>query len=65
MIRDEVALWGLTDESPIEEILDTAFRFLKAQGGRLAIATLHDGMPDSRIISIQRMETDGGIYFMT
>ena len=65
MIHDETALWGLTDESPAEEILDTAFRYLEAQGGRLGMATIHNGVPDCRTISIQRMACDGGIYFMT
>ena len=65
MINDELALWGLTDENTIDEIWDTTFKYLEQQGGRLAISTLQNGVPQSRIISVQRMEADGGIYLMT
>ncbi len=64
MIYDELALWGLTDESPLAEIWQKSFEYLRAQGGRVSIATVRDGRPDSRIISLQQM-TDGNIYFMT
>lgn len=64
MIWDEIALWGLTDRSSIPEILDKSFQYLSAQGGRVSIATLKDGRPENRIISLQRM-SDGGVYFMT
>lgn len=64
MIHDEIALWGLTDQSPISEVLDKSFHFLKEQGGRVSLSTLKDGYPESRIISVQCM-SDGDIYFMT
>lgn len=64
MIQDEIALWGLTDESSVAEIWNEAFNRLKAQGGRVSIATVRDGMPESRIISLQRF-TDGNVYLMT
>ncbi len=64
MIYDEIPLWGLTDRSPVEEVWEKSFQYLAAQGGRVSIATVRNGLPDSRIISIQRF-SDGGIYFMT
>lgn len=64
MIYDETALWGLTENSSQEEIWEIIFKRLREQGGRVSIATVRDGKPDSRIISLQRM-SDGYIYFMT
>ena len=64
MIYDETALWGLTENSSQEEIWEIIFKHLREQGGRASIATVKDGKPDSRIISLQRM-SDGYIYFMT
>ena len=64
MIYDEVALWGLIESSSQEEIWDVIFKRLQEQGGRVSIATVKDGKPESRIISLQRM-SDGDIYFMT
>ena len=64
MIYDEVALWGLKESSSQEEIWDVIFKRLQEQGGRVSIATVKDGKPESRIISLQRM-SDGDIYLMT
>lgn len=64
MIYDEIALWGLTDQSTIAEILDTSFFYLKKQGGRVSLSTIKNGYPESRIISLQRF-SDGNLYFMT
>lgn len=64
MIYDEVALWGLTDQNSISEIWEKSFEYLSAQGGRISIATMKNGVPESRIISMQRM-SDGMVYFMT
>ena len=54
MIYDEIALWGLTDQSTIAEILDTSFFYLKKQGGRVSLSTIKNGYPESRIISLQQ-----------
>ena len=64
MIHDEIALWGLTDLSPVDEIWEKSFQFLREQGGRVSVATVKNGNPESRIISIQRF-SDGNVYLMT
>ncbi len=64
MIYDEIALWGLTDQDTVEEIWEKSFHYLKMQGGRVSIATIKNGRPESRIISLQRM-SDHSVYFMT
>ena len=64
MIYDEVALWGLTDQSSETEIWDTVFRYMDQMGGRASVSTVSDGLPQTRIISLQRM-SDGNIYLMT
>ena len=64
MIYDEVALWGLTDKSSEQEIWDQIFSIFRKMGGRASIATVKDGKPQTRIISLQRM-SDGSIYLMT
>ncbi len=64
MIYDEVALWGLSDKSTEAEIWDTTFRYMKAMGGRCSVSTTENGVPVTRIISLQRM-SDGNIYLMT
>ena len=64
MIYDEIALWGLTDQSSEQEIWDQIFAIFRRMGGRVSIATVKDGKPQTRIISLQRM-SDGNIYFMT
>ena len=64
MIYDEVALWGLTDQSSEQEIWDQIFSIFRRMGGRASIATVKDGKPQTRIISLQRM-SDGNIYLMT
>ena len=64
MIHDEIALWGLTDQDPMDEIWEKSFQYLEKQGGRVSVATVKNGCPESRIISIQRF-SDGNIYLMT
>lgn len=64
MIYDEIALWGLTDESSLDEIWDVINERLLKTDGRMGIATLKDGLPHTRIISIQRF-SDGNLYIMT
>ena len=64
MIWDEIALWGLTDESTETEVWEQAFQRLEGFDGRVSIATVSRGVPESRIISLQRMR-DGKVYFMT
>lgn len=64
MIHDEIPLWGLTERSSIPEIMEKSFQFLRQQGGRVSISTLKHGLPENRIISLQRL-SDGELYFMT
>lgn len=64
MIYDEVALWGLNDQSSEQEIWEQIFSIFRKMGGRASIATVKDGVPQTRIISLQRM-SDGNIYLMT
>ena len=54
MIYDEIALWGLTDQSSEQEIWDQIFAIFRRMGGRVSIATVKDGKPQTRIISLQR-----------
>ena len=64
MIYDEIALWGLSNQSSEREIWDKTFSILEATDGRLGVSTVRDGKPESRTISLQRF-SDGNVYLMT
>lgn len=62
-LNDSEILWGLTDQSPQEDICERAFQLI-AEHQYISVSTVNDGHPDSRVIDLQRLK-DGRMLFIT
>ncbi|WP_251319292.1 4Fe-4S dicluster domain-containing protein [Flintibacter muris] len=56
-------LWGLTDQSPQEEICEKAFQLI-SECQYISVSMVSNGHPESRVIDLQRLK-DGRMIFIT